>query len=164
VTAFRAKVSLGFDALRHRDVFFKQVVSWQAASWVARALSVYFFLRAFHVDATFETTAAVLVVQGLSTMLPFTPGGLGTQQAVLLFALSGAAARSTILAFSVGMQLVTVVVNVIIGFGAIAIMMRTLRWRGRVFAPEEGLATGPAASPTAPTEPTGSPSKSTLRG
>ena len=88
VTAFRAKVSLGFDILRHRDVFLKQVVSWQAASWVARGLSVYFFLRAFHVDATFETTAAVLVVQGLSTMLPFTPGGLGTQQAVLLFALS----------------------------------------------------------------------------
>ena len=52
------------------------------------------------------------------------------------------------------MQLVTVVVNVSIGFGAIAMMMRTLRWRGRVFAPEEGLATGPAASPTAPTEPT----------
>jgi uncharacterized membrane protein YbhN (UPF0104 family) len=164
VTAFRAKVSLGFDILRHRDVFLKQVVSWQAASWVARGLSVYFFLRAFHVDATFETTAAVLVVQGLSTMLPFTPGGLGTQQAVLLFALSGAAARSTILAFSVGMQLVMLVVTVAIGFAAIALMMRTLRWRGRVFAPEEGLAGGTATSPTAPTEPTGSPSKSTLRG
>ena len=135
MTAFRAKVSQGFDVLRHRRVFLTQVVSWQAASWIARALSVYFFLRAFHVDATVETTAAVLVVQGLSTMLPFTPGGLGTQQAVLLFALSGAAARSTILAFSVGMQLVTVVVNVILGFGAIAVMMRTLRWRGRVFAP-----------------------------
>ena len=164
VTAFRAKVSLGFDILRHRDVFLKQVVSWQAASWVARGLSVYFFLRAFHVDATFETTAAVLVVQGLSTMLPFTPGGLGTQQAVLLFALSGAAARSTILAFSVGMQLVTIIVNVVIGFAAIAVMMRTLRWRGRVFAPEEGLASGTATTPTGPTEPTGSPSKSTLRG
>ena len=164
VTAFRAKVSLGFDILRHRDVFLKQVVSWQAASWVARALSVYFFLRAFHVDATVETTAAVLVVQGLSTMLPFTPGGLGTQQAVLLFALSGAAARSTILAFSVGMQLVTIVVNVAIGFGAIAVMMRTLRWRGRVFAPEEGLASGAATPPTAPSEPAGSRSKSTLRG
>jgi uncharacterized membrane protein YbhN (UPF0104 family) len=164
VTAFRAKVSLGFDVLRHRDVFLKQVVSWQAASWVARILSVYFFLRAFHVDATVETTAAVLVVQGLSTVLPFTPGGLGTQQAVLLFALSGAAARSTILAFAVGMQLVTVVVNVILGFGAIAVMMRTLRWRGHVFAPEEGLARGSAASPSAPTEPSGPRSKSTLRG
>jgi uncharacterized protein (TIRG00374 family) len=164
ITEFREKLVRGFSILQDRRAYFRGVVSWQAASWVARALSVYCFLRAFHVDATFETTAAVLVVQGLSTMLPFTPGGLGTQQAVLLFALSGAAARSTILAFSVGMQLMTVVVNVILGFGAIAVMMRTLRWRGHVFAPEEGLAKGAAATPTAPSEPTGSPSKSTLRG
>jgi uncharacterized membrane protein YbhN (UPF0104 family) len=164
VTAFREKVVRGFDVLRDRNVFLTQVVSWQALSWVARVLSVYFFLRAFHVDATVETTAAVLVVQGLSTLLPFTPGGLGTQQAVLLFALSGAATRSTILAFSVGMQLVTVVVNVVIGFAAIAVMMRTLRWRGRVFAPEEGLATEPAAPQNAASERAGSPSRSTLRG
>jgi uncharacterized membrane protein YbhN (UPF0104 family) len=123
---------------------------------------VFFFLRAFHVEATVETTAAVLIVQGLSTLLPFTPGGLGTQQAVLLFALSGAAARSTILAFSVGMQLVTVVVNVVLGFAAMAVMMRTLRWRGRVFAPAEELAAEPSGSPPATSEPTGSRSRSTL--
>ena len=164
VTAFREKLARGFEILRDRNVFLTQVVSWQAASWVARVLSVYFFLRAFHVDATVETTAAVLVVQGLSTVLPFTPGGLGTQQAVLLFALSGAAARSTILAFSVGMQLVTVVVNVILGFAAIAVMMRTLRWRGRVFAPEEGLASERAGPKNPASEPAGSPSRSTLRG
>ena len=162
VTAFREKVSRGFDILRDRNLFLTQVVSWQAASWVARVLSVFFFLRAFHVDATVETTAAVLIVQGLSTLLPFTPGGLGTQQAVLLFALSGAAARSTILAFSVGMQLVTVVVNVVLGFAAMAVMMRTLRWRGHVFAPAEGLATEPSGSPPATSEPTGSRSRSTL--
>jgi hypothetical protein len=97
-------------------------------------------------------------------MLPFTPGGLGTQQAVLLFALSGAAARSTILAFSVGMQLVTVAVNLALGFAAMAVMMRTLRWRGRVFAREEGLVTEPAGSPDAASEPTAPPSRSTLRG
>jgi uncharacterized membrane protein YbhN (UPF0104 family) len=164
VTAFREKVSRGFDILRDRPAFLTQVVTWQAGSWVARVLSVFFFLRAFHVDATVETTAAVLVVQGLSTVLPFTPGGLGTQQAVLLFALAGAAARSTILAFSVGMQLVTVVVNVALGFAAMAVMMRTLRWRGRVFAPEEGLATEPAASSNAVSEPADAPSRSALRG
>jgi uncharacterized membrane protein YbhN (UPF0104 family) len=165
VTAFREKVSRGFDIMRDRRAFLSQVVSWQAASWVARVFAVFFFLRAFHVDATVETTAAVLVVQGLSTMLPFTPGGLGTQQAVLLFALAGAAARSTILAFSVGMQLVTVVVNVALGFAAMAVMMRTLRWRGRVFAPEEGLATpDSSAAPTAVSEPAGRQSRSALRG
>ncbi len=137
VSHFREKVNRGFAIMRDRRAFLVQVVSWQALSWVARAASVFFFLRAFHVDATAETTLAVLVVQGLSTLLPFTPGGAGPQQAVLLFALGGAAARSTVLAFSVGMQLVTVVVNVVLGFAAIAVMMRTLRWRRRVFAEEE---------------------------
>ena len=56
-------------------------------------------------------------------MLPFTPGGAGTQQAILVFALSGAAASSTILAFSFGQQLVITIVNVAIGFGAILLML-----------------------------------------
>lgn len=156
VTAFRQKVRMGFTILGDRRAFLIQVVSWQAASWVARALGVYFFLRAFHVEATAETTIAVLVVQGLSTMLPFTPGGAGTQQAILVFALAGTAPRSTILAFSFGMQAITVAVNLVLGFAAIALMLRTLRWREHVFAPEEGLAP--------PSEPTGEPPRSALRG
>lgn len=139
VVAFREKLAQGFVVLGDRRAFVTQVVSWQALSWVARIGSVYFFLQAFHVDATVETAVAVLVVQGLSTVLPFTPGGAGAQQAVLVFALAGAASRSEILAFSFGMQLVTVIVNVALGFGAIAIMLRTLRWRRQVTAPGAGV-------------------------
>ena len=132
VTAFKAKVTQGFAVLRDRRVYLRQVVSWQAGSWLARIGSTFFFLRAFHVDATVETTLAVLVVGGLSTMLPFTPGGAGTQQAILVFALAGAASSSTILAFSFGQQLVVTIVNVALGFGAILIMLGTLRWRRHV--------------------------------
>jgi uncharacterized membrane protein YbhN (UPF0104 family) len=132
VRNFKEKVTLGFAILRDRRMYFREVVSWQAASWVARIASTFFFLRAFHVDATAETTLAVLVVQGLSTVLPFTPGGAGTQQAILVFALAGAASASTILAFSFGQQLVVTIVNVALGFGAILLMMGTLRWRGHV--------------------------------
>ena len=56
----------------------------------------------------------------------------------------------------------TVVVNVVLGFAAMAVMMRTLRWRGHVFAPAEGLATEPSGSPPATSEPTDSRSRSTL--
>ena len=147
VVAFREKVARGAAVLRDRRAFARGVVSWQAASWAARVASVYWFLEAFHIPATFETVLAVLVVQGLATMLPFTPGGAGTQQAVLVFALAGTAARSAVLAFSVGMQIVTIAANVVLGFAAIALMMGTLRWRSRVFAPEEGLVTAkPAAA------------------
>lgn len=132
VTAFRQKLALGFAILHDWRVYAREVVSWQAGSWVARIVSVFFFLRAFHVDATFKTTVAVLVVGGLSTMLPFTPGGAGTQQAILVFALAGAASSSTILAFSFGQQLVVTIVNVALGFGAILLMLGTLRWRRHV--------------------------------
>ena len=137
VTAFQEKLVRGFAILGDRRLYLREVVSWQAASWVARIGSTFFFLKAFHVDATIETTLAVLVVQGLSTMLPFTPGGAGTQQAVLAFALAGAASTSTILAFSFGQQIVVTVVNVALGFGAILLMLGTLRWRRHVQGVEE---------------------------
>jgi uncharacterized membrane protein YbhN (UPF0104 family) len=132
VTAFKEKVTQGFAILRDRRMYLRDVVSWQAGSWLARIGSTFFFLRAFHVDATVETTLAVLVVGGLSTMLPFTPGGAGTQQAILVFALAGAASSSTILAFSFGQQLVVTIVNVALGFGAMLLMLGTVRWRRHV--------------------------------
>jgi uncharacterized membrane protein YbhN (UPF0104 family) len=156
VHALRAKLAQGFVALHDRRAFLRDVIAWQAASWAARIASVCFFLHAFHIDATVETTIAVLVVQSLSTLLPFTPGGAGTQQAVLVFALSGTAAAGAVLSFSVGMQLTTVAANVVLGFGAIAVMLRTLSWRRHVEA-ERGLATPagpvdpvPAAAPRQP--------------
>ncbi len=131
VASFREKVRAGFAILGDWRRYVREVVSWQSLSWVFRIAAVYFFLRAFHIPATFDTVVAVLVVGGLATVLPFTPGGAGTQQAVLVFALSGWASRSAVLSFSVGMQLATVVVNVVIGFAAILLILRTLRWRDK---------------------------------
>jgi uncharacterized membrane protein YbhN (UPF0104 family) len=151
VRNFKEKVALGFAVLRDRRMYLRDVVSWQAGSWVARIASTFFFLRAFHVDATAKTTLAVLVVQGLSTMLPFTPGGAGTQQAILVFALSGAASSSTILAFSFGQQLVVTIVGAALGFSSILLMMGTLRWRGHVRDVEaEVRGSGPEGEATRP--------------
>jgi uncharacterized membrane protein YbhN (UPF0104 family) len=147
MTEFRENLARGFLILGDRRAFLTQVVSWQAASWLARAVCVYFFLRAFHVDAGVQTVIAVLVVQGISTVLPFTPGGAGTQQAVLVYALRGTAAASAVLAFSVGMQLVTVVVNVVLGFGAVALMLRTLNVRRQLFAARDDVATAESPAP-----------------
>ncbi|HEX2505968.1 MAG TPA: lysylphosphatidylglycerol synthase domain-containing protein, partial [Gaiellaceae bacterium] len=49
VYALRAKLAQGFAALHDRRAFLTGVVSWQAASWVARILSVFFFLEAFNI-------------------------------------------------------------------------------------------------------------------
>jgi uncharacterized membrane protein YbhN (UPF0104 family) len=151
VAAFWERVRLGFAVLVDWRVYVNQVVSWQALSWVFRVASVAFFLRAFHIPVTWETVLTVLVVGGLATTLPITPGGVGTQQAVLVFALSGWASRSAVLSFSVGMQLATVAVNVVIGFAAILILLRTVRWRERVETDRLNPAEpAPQPSPPAP--------------
>jgi uncharacterized protein (TIRG00374 family) len=150
VNEFRLKLAMGFAILHDRRAFLTGVVTWQAASWLARGAAVWFFLEAFHIPASVEATVTVLVVQGLSTLLPFTPGGAGTQQAVLVFIFSGTAAASTVLGFSVGMQIVTTAVNVVLGFGAIAVMLRTLRWRQHVLAEQKAAAAPPAEQPAPP--------------
>ncbi len=147
IVAFKERVRLGFAVLNDWHVYLREVVSWQALSWAFRIASVSFFLRAFHVPVNWETVLTVLVVSGVATTLPLTPGGLGTTQAVLVFALSGWASASAVLSFSVGMQISTVVVNVVIGFGAIAATLGTLRWKDRV-SRDGPLGRGPEPQPS----------------
>jgi uncharacterized membrane protein YbhN (UPF0104 family) len=147
VVAFKQRVKLGFSILNDLHAYLTQVVSWQALSWGFRIASVSFFLRAFHIPVNWETVLTVLVVGAVATTLPITPGGLGTTQAVLVFALAGWASASAVLSFSVGMQLSTVVVNVVIGFGSIAATLGTLRWKDR--ARRDGaMGRGPASQPS----------------
>jgi uncharacterized membrane protein YbhN (UPF0104 family) len=128
VAQFRQRVAEGFAILRRpRGRYVRQVVTWQALSWVFRIGSIYFFLVAFHIHPTVEELFVVQAVLSLSTIIPFTPGGAGTQQAFLVYALRHE--RGLVLSFSVGMNIATVVVNVVLGFASIALMLRTLRWR-----------------------------------
>ena len=57
----------------------------------------------------------VVVVDSLSTALPFTPGGVGAQQGLLVFVFAGTAAAGPVLAFSVGSQAVIEVCNLVLG-------------------------------------------------
>jgi uncharacterized membrane protein YbhN (UPF0104 family) len=139
VRAFKERVRQGFAILGQRGRFVRQVVTWQAASWVFRIASVYFFLEAFRVPATFHNALLVLIVQSLSTLFPFTPGGVGTQQGLLVYVFDRAGtgiAGTLLLSFSVGMYIATTILNVVLGFGALFLMLRTFRWR-RVVVPEE---------------------------
>ncbi len=137
VVAFKEKVKLGFAILGDWRRFVTQVVSWQALSWVFRIAATAFFMNAFGIPVNVETVLAVVVVGGLATTMPFTPGGAGTQQAVIVFALSGWASSSAILSFSVGMQVATAALTVSVGFAAIAIMLGTVRWREHVRRDED---------------------------
>ena len=62
-------------------------------------------------------------------MVPISPGGIGTEQAFLLYVLRGEAPRTALLAFSVGMKITLTAVNVAVGFAAILLTLGTLRFR-----------------------------------
>ena len=141
VADFRRRVADGFAILRRPwRRYLGEVVAWQAASWVFRLASIYFFLEAFHVQPSLAEVVLVQVVLSLSTIVPFTPGGAGTQQALLVYVLRRQ--RGLVLSFSVGMNITTVAVNVLLGFASIALMLRTLRWRRAL---ERDRATGHSA-------------------
>jgi uncharacterized membrane protein YbhN (UPF0104 family) len=125
---FRRRVARGFAVMRPPRRYLRQVVPWQALSWAFRLGSVFLFLRAFGIDATATNTVLVQVAESLSTILPLTPAGIGTEQALLVYVLRDAASASAVLSFSVGMKLVLIAVNVALGALAIALVLRTLRW------------------------------------
>lgn len=128
VREFRRNFSQGFAILRRPwRRYLGAVVFWQAWSWAFRLASIYFFLQAFHVDATVYNAFLVQVVLSLSTVIPFTPGGAGTQQGLLAYVFKSQ--RGLIVSFSVGMNIATVVANLALGFVSIALMMRTLNVR-----------------------------------
>lgn len=130
VRAFRQRVAQGFTIVRTPWRYLREVVLWQALSWLLRVLSILWFLEAFGLARRVHDAFLVQVVQSLSTLLPFTPGGAGTQQGFLVYVFRGHTSTTSVLSFSVGMNIALTAINVLVGFAAIALMLKTLRWRG----------------------------------
>jgi len=130
VDEFRARVRQGFTILGDPPRFVRGVILPQAISWVFRLASLYFFLEAFGVPATIHNALLVQVVDSLATLFPATPGGAGTKQGLTEFLFRGRGVPHTLLlAFSVGMNITIVVVNLVMGMIAIALMARTLSFK-----------------------------------
>jgi uncharacterized membrane protein YbhN (UPF0104 family) len=129
VQAFWKRVAQGFAILRDPPAYLTGVVTWQALSWGFRLGAVYWMLRAFNLPASVHNALLVQIAQSLSTVLPITPGGAGTEQGLLLYLFRGKAGRTEVLSFSVGMHIAIVVVNVLLGVVAVALLTRSLRVR-----------------------------------
>ena len=140
VDALRRRVADGLAILRPPSQYVRRVVPWQALDWACRLTTVYFFLLAFGIQANVHNALLVQVTNSVSTILPLTPAGIGTEQALLVYVFSGTASASAVLSFSVGMKLVMIGANVAIGSAAIALMLKTLKWR-RAIADDHAVAT-----------------------
>jgi uncharacterized membrane protein YbhN (UPF0104 family) len=127
--SLRERLGQGIAILRDRRRYLREVVSWQVLSWVCRIASLYFFLRAFHINATVHNALLSQVADSLSTLLPFSPGGAGTKQGFLVAILHGQASTSRLLAFSIGVYVAVTLFNILLGAIAVFAMLRTLRLR-----------------------------------
>jgi uncharacterized membrane protein YbhN (UPF0104 family) len=131
---FRERVARGFAVFSDKTYYLRHVAVWQVADWSLRLITIYFFLRAFHVPATLHNAILVQVTQSLAVLFPISPSGIGTEQALLLYTFAGKASKTVLLSFSVGMRVTLIVFNALLGFGAILLILRTLHWRRRVEA------------------------------
>jgi glycosyltransferase 2 family protein len=138
VDEFKMKVARGFAAFSDKHYYVTRVVPWQLLDWTLRLVTVFFFLRAFGIAATVHNALLVQVSQSLATILPISPAGIGTEQALLVYIFRNVTTKSVALSFSVGMRVTLIVVNAIVGFTAILLMTGTLRIRRQAEADRAG--------------------------
>ncbi len=126
VRAFWQRVRQGLAILRDRPRYRREMASWQFASWIARFASYWALLNAFHIGGSVRNALLVLAVQVVASVFPFTPGGAGVQQALLLAIFVH---QPDVAAFSVGQQIATAVLSSALGFGALLFIFRFKSFR-----------------------------------
>ncbi|HYY73445.1 MAG TPA: lysylphosphatidylglycerol synthase domain-containing protein [Solirubrobacterales bacterium] len=145
VEHFWQQVKQGVAIFREPSRYLREVAAWQMVAWLCRFGSFWLFLDAFGVGGSFQNVLLVMSVQSITNALPFTPGGAGAQQALLVATLGGVP-RVVVLAYSVGQQLAVTAWSVLLAFLSVFWVLRVSDWRGLV---REGEAARAEAKATA---------------
>jgi len=124
VKAFWARVRQGLTILTDRRRYVREVFLWQLAGWCFRFMAFWFLLEAFNVGGSVRNVLLVLGVNAVAAVVPFTPGGAGVQQALLVKVFATTAAGATVAAYSVGQQIVIAVTTLGVGFIALVAIFR----------------------------------------
>ena len=95
----------GLTILSDRRRYFREVFAVQFAGWLFRFTAFFFLLEAFNVGGSVRNVLLVLGVNAVAALVPFTPGGAGVQQALLVKVFAGTATGATVAAYSVGQQI-----------------------------------------------------------
>jgi uncharacterized membrane protein YbhN (UPF0104 family) len=143
VRAFWARVRQGLTILQDRRRYVREVFLVQLGGWAFRFTAFWFLLSAFNVGGSVRNVLLVLGVNAVAALVPFTPGGAGVQQALLVKVFAGTAAGATVAAYSVGQQIAIGAFMFGLGFAAIV-------WIFRFRSFKEVIAAGRAAREGAP--------------
>jgi len=124
VRAFWARVAQGVVILTDRRRYVREVFLVQLAAWLLRFTAFWFLLEAFNVGGSVKNVLLVLGVNAVAALVPFTPGGAGVQQALLVKVFAGSVAGATVAAYSVGQQIAIGAASFAVGLGAIVFIFR----------------------------------------
>src|ERR1700754_5246863 len=105
VRAFWARVRQGFTILFDRRRYFREVWLVQFCGWLWPVAAVWSLLDALNVGGSVKNVLLVLGVNAVAACVPFTPGGAGVAQALLVKVFGGSASSATVAAYSVGQQI-----------------------------------------------------------
>jgi len=148
VRAFWQRVQQGLTILRDRRRYFREVWLLQLGGWALRFVAFWLLLEAFNVGGSVRNVLLVLGVNAVAALVPFTPGGAGVQQALLVKVFAGSAAGATVAAYSVGQQIAIGVTTFACGFAAIVFIFRFRSFKEVIAAGRE--ARRAPAEPRAP--------------
>ncbi len=122
--AFWARVRQGVTILSDRPRYLREVAALQAVAWACRFVAFWFLLEAFRVGASVENVLLVFAVNQVAGAVPFTPGGAGVQQALLVKVFATNAPTAVVAAYSVGQQIAIAVFTALLGLGAVVFIFR----------------------------------------
>ena len=132
VKAFWARVRQGLTILNDRRRFAREVLAVQFAGWLLRFTAFWFMLEAFNIGGSVKNVLLVLGVNAVAAAVPFTPGGAGVQQALLVKVFGGGAA-----AYSVGQQVAIAATTFAIGFASLVFIFRIRSFKEAVARGQE---------------------------
>jgi len=148
VRAFWDRVRQGLTILFDRRRYFREVWLVQLGAWGLRFTAFWCVLDAFNVGGSVRNVLLVLGVNAVAALVPFTPGGAGVAQALLVKVFAGTAAGATVAAYSVGQQIAIGATTFACGFAALVWIFRFRSFREVIAAGRE--ARRAPAEPRAP--------------
>jgi uncharacterized protein (TIRG00374 family) len=137
IAAFWARVRQGLTILFDRHRYVREVWLVQFAGWLFRFAAFWNLLGAFGIGGSVKNVLLVLGVNAVASVVPFTPGGAGVQQAFLVKVFAGAATGATVAAYSVGQQIAIAAFSLGLGFVALVTIFKFTSFRAVIEAGRE---------------------------
>jgi uncharacterized membrane protein YbhN (UPF0104 family) len=134
VQAFWARVRQGVTILSDRPRYLREVAAWQAVAWICRFAAFWFLLDAFRVGGSVKNVLLVFGVNQVAGAVPFTPGGAGVQQALLVKVFATSAPTTVVAAYSVGQQIAIAAFTALAGLGAVVFIFRFRSFKEVLYA------------------------------